>query len=591
MKKILASALSCVMLFGASATMLTASAAITNPKPMPGQSWTDGLYCESPYDVLDYLDVLKVHEIEVDINGTAPVNDENDTVTGNIFVMDGWNDSAKILFCPSGWEYDELPSYNFFGMGESTLEFKKDDGVAFFVAGQMEGTQVILTAEGESTFSVDAIRYYDADGKLLGGEGETPVDPPVKGKYSIVDVVTLKKFLLNVTPSVILDVEKFDVNKDEKINVFDLRMMLGILLGLVEEPKEPDVDLPEGFSDMTSMEIAQDMKVGWNLGNTLDSIYWTANPTPAQLEVAWGNPITTKAMIDEIKKAGFNTVRIPTTWFQFTGEGPEYVIDERWMDRVQEVVDYVIDNDMYCILNTHHEGEWLKPLPENETMLVERVSKVWTQIGDRFKNYDERLIFEGLNEPRTEDSEKQWSGGTAEERAVLNKLLDAFVTTVRSTGANNEFRHLMVTPYAAGMYDSLLGFEIPDDDRIIVSVHNYFPYDFALNINGTAEWGTPSEYSDVTALFDTLYNKYVSKGIPVVMGECGAMNKNNESTRAAWAEHFFGEAKKKGITCIWWDNNAYTGAGENFGLFRRQTLTWEYPEILAGIMKGIEVTE
>lgn len=589
MKKLLASALSCLMLFGVSTLLLTASAAITNPKPMPGQSWTEGLYCESPYDVLDYSDVLKVHEIEVDIDGTASVNNDDSTVTGNLFVMDGWNQSAKILFCPSGWEYENLPSYNFYGMGEITLEFKKDNGAPFFTSAQMEGTQVILTAEGASEFSVDAIRYYDVNGNLLGGsqnEEEKEVNPHVKNsKYSIVDVVTLRKYLLNIKIEP-FDSEKFDLNKDKKINIFDLHTLMAILLGLEEEPKD---ETPDGFSNMTSMEIVQDMKVGWNLGNTLDSIYWENNPTPSQLETAWGNPITTKAMIDEIKKAGFNTVRIPTTWHQFTGQGPDYIIDERWLDRVQEVVDYVIDNDMYCILNTHHEGSWLKPLPENETMLVDRISKVWAQIADRFKDYDERLIFEGLNEPRTEGSAKEWSGGTPEEREVINKLLEAFVKTVRSSGGNNQYRHLMVTPYAAGMYDSLQGFKIPDDDRIIVSIHNYFPYNFALNTSGTSEWGTAAEYSDVSAMFDTLYNKFVSKGIPVVMGECGALNKNNEAIRAAWAEHFFAEAKKRKITCIWWDNNLFTSSGENFGIFRRQTLSWEYPQILEAIMRGVDV--
>ena len=193
---------------------------------------------------------------------------------------------------------------------------------------------------------------------------------------------------------------------------------------------------PEGGTDMTKANaaaIAADIKVGWNLGNSLDCYDVT------KAETGWGNPVTTKAMIDTVKAAGFNAVRIPVSWTDhITDDG---TIDSAWMDRVQEVVDYSMDNDLYTIINVHHDDyTWLNPTYAEEAAVKAKLTKIWTQIAARFQDYGGKLLFEGMNEPRIVGSTYEWSGGTAEERDVINHLHQAFVDTVRASGGNNPDR-------------------------------------------------------------------------------------------------------------------------------------------------------
>ena len=187
------------------------------------------------------------------------------------------------------------------------------------------------------------------------------------------------------------------------------------------------------IKDISSVELVKDMKIGWSLGNTLDGgSESNRGQDPGSIEKSWGNPDTTKEMIDEIKKAGFNVLRVPTTWDWSTGEAPEYKISDEWFARVKEIVDYGMENDMYVILNIHHET-WHDPLEKNYEAASDRLKKVWTQIGNYFKDYDEHLIFEGLNEPRVRNSDEEWNGGSDATREVVNKLDADFVSTIRST--------------------------------------------------------------------------------------------------------------------------------------------------------------
>ena len=176
-----------------------------------------------------------------------------------------------------------------------------------------------------------------------------------------------------------------DLNQDEVIDAMDLALHKQILLGNLEllEP-------PTQMRDLTASQLLDEITIGWNLGNTLDATTtsWLPNPTPAQSETAWGCPMTTKAMIDKVKEGGFNTVRVPVSWIDHTGSAPEYRIDEAWMNRVQEVVNYVIDNDMYCILNIHHENDWLIPTNAQKDSVNARLDAIWTQIATRFGSYD-----------------------------------------------------------------------------------------------------------------------------------------------------------------------------------------------------------
>jgi endoglucanase len=352
---------------------------------------------------------------------------------------------------------------------------------------------------------------------------------------------------------------------------------------------DPEPSMP----DTEAAKLVADIKIGWNLGNTLDAgnPTWLPNPTVAQLETAWGNPVTTKANITALKNAGFNAIRIPVSWTKAADSN--YNIRADWMKRVTEVVDYAVDNGMYIILNTHHDENAFKFTAAEKTASLAAFKKVWEQIANNFKNYNEKLIFEGLNEPRTPGSAAEWNGGTAAEHAILNEYHSVFVNTVRASGGNNGKRLLMITPYAASATAIAINALILPADTVqnglIVSIHSYAPYNFALNKNSPVNtWSknNSSDTSQITGPIDLAYNKFVTKGIPVIIGEFGAMNKNNEADRAQWAEYYISYAKSKGMKCFWWDNGAMSGTGELFGLLNRQNNTIAYPDLLAGMMSG-----
>jgi len=349
---------------------------------------------------------------------------------------------------------------------------------------------------------------------------------------------------------------------------------------------------PESFDDITATELVAKIKVGWNLGNTLDAGFptWLNNPTPTipQLETAWGNPVTTEAMITAIKDAGFNAIRIPISWTKCADANNNYKIRNDWMDRVTEIVNYAVANDMYILLNTHHDEDVFKFTSDKRVNSINAFINIWWQIACNFKNYNEKLIFEGLNEPRTIGSSAEWNGGTGDERAILDEHYKYFVETVRASGGNNNKRFLMINTYgASGLAVAMSGLTIPADtvqNKIIVSYHAYEPYNFALNEeNGSVKTWSQSNSSDtspITSRIDQAYNTFVSNGIPVIIGEFGALNKDNESTRAAWVKYYVEEAKKKSIKCFWWDD------GGNFKLYDRNNNTFYFPQIKDGLIQG-----
>ncbi len=331
----------------------------------------------------------------------------------------------------------------------------------------------------------------------------------------------------------------------------------------------------------SGQDLLDKMTIGWNLGNALDS--WGGSGVGC--ETSWGNPKTTKAMIDAVKKAGFNTVRIPTSWGKHIDQDGK--VDKEWMDRVQEVVDYAYDNNMYVILNAHHDNDWIKLTEKDEKEVTKRYKNLWKDIAERFKDYDEKLIFEGRNEPRTEGSAKEWSGGTAAEWEILNNMYEVFVDTVRGAGGYNKTRFLIVAPYAASSsYEPMAALKIPDDDRIIVSVHSYSPYNVALNTHSKASEFNDSGKSEIDTVFDNIYKAFTSKGIPVIMDEFGTLNKDNTEERIKIAEYYIERANEYGIPCVWWDNNYIGSNGESFGLLNRSTCEWYFPELVKALVNA-----
>ena len=342
----------------------------------------------------------------------------------------------------------------------------------------------------------------------------------------------------------------------------------------------------QSFKDITAVQLVAGIKVGWNLGNTLDAVKFGSNLTVSELETAWGNPVTTKEHITAIKNTGFNAIRIPVSWAKCADS--DYNIRADWMARVTEVVNYAVENDMYILLNTHHDESVFKFTSKEKTASINAFRKIWAQIAGNFQNYDEKLIFEGLNEPRTRGSAAEWNGGTAGERANLNEHYKVFVKTVRACGGNNDKRFLMINTYgASGLAAAMNGLTIPADtaqNKLIASYHAYEPYNFALNEgSGSVKTWSQSNSSDtspITSRINQANSSFISKGIPVILGEFGALDRGNEPARAAWVEFYVKHAAEKGIKCFWWDD------GGNFRLYNRREDTFYFPQIKDGLIRG-----
>ena len=358
--------------------------------------------------------------------------------------------------------------------------------------------------------------------------------------------------------------------------------------------------------------ILEDMGLGWNLGNSLDATGGSGLDT----ETSWSNPKTTQALIDKVKSLGFNTVRVPVSWGKHVS-GDNYTIDSAWLARVKEVVDYCYKNDMYVILNIHHDtkssvsasGAGYYPRSSAYSSSEKFVTSVWSQAAEYFKDYDYHLIFETLNEPRLIGTGYEWwfdkwSIPSEVKDAIdcINKLNQKAVDTIRDTGSNNRGRLIMCPGYDASIDGATVsGFKLPTDisgnkNRIAVSVHAYSPYNFAMNVgSGSTSTYTSSIKSELRDLFSTLKSNFRDKGIPVVIGEFGSTDKNNTAERVKWATDYTALAKKNNIPCVLWDNNAfavYNGSSivlnsEYHGYINRKnnTVTSPAKDVIEALMK------
>lgn len=336
---------------------------------------------------------------------------------------------------------------------------------------------------------------------------------------------------------------------------------------------------------VSPIDLCEQITIGWNLGNTLDS----TGGNGLSSETSWGNPKATEKLILAVKEAGFNAVRIPTTWYNHMDSS--YNVDAAWMDRVQEVVDYAYDNGMYVILNVHHEN-WNFTSYDNQKQAEKITKKLWKQIATRFKDYDYRLIFEGMNEPRMSGTQWEWNGGNQEGWDVVNSFNETFIETVRATGGNNEKRCLMLPSYAANIGAFEKGMKIPDDDYLIVSIHAYTPYNFAMNTGGGAtdkfDKNDGNSTNELKWMSKLLYDKCISKGVGVIIGECGATDKGNLAERIEWAEYFPDVFGQYGIPVFLWDNGAFGTGNEKYGLIDRNSCTWKYPTYIKALVKAAE---
>lgn len=337
--------------------------------------------------------------------------------------------------------------------------------------------------------------------------------------------------------------------------------------------------------DMTGMgsnaiDLAKNIYAGWNLGNSLES---TGG------ENAWGNPTVTQALIDSVKAAGFNAVRIPCAWDSHLETGSECKIKAAWLARVKEVVDYCYNNNMYVILNIHWDGGWLEnnPTYSKQSLVNSKQRALWEQIATTFKDYDEHLLFAGTNEVHL-----NYNAPSAENIAVQQSYLQTFVTAVRSTGGKNYYRNLIVQSYNTNIDYAKTYLTIPTDPskgRIMVEVHDYDPWDFCgQEEGGIALWGAPfTQYGTISSWgqedylkgqFAKMKSTFVDKGYPVILGEYGAVRRssltgdaltNHLNSRAYFLQYITTQAKNYGLVPFYWDNGVTGNYG--FGLFYRSS--------------------
>ena len=317
---------------------------------------------------------------------------------------------------------------------------------------------------------------------------------------------------------------------------------------------------------LKSSEKSFKLGIGWNLGNSLDCRYEDENysgKTVTNFETHWGNPTVTKELIEEVHKKGFDTIRIPVTWYQHLDLDNK--IDTEWLARVKEVVDYSIDAGMVVILNTHHENWLTFDGSLSETEIKQRLNNEWLQIAEAFKNYDnDKLIFEILNEPRNIGAEDEWSGNSS-SYTLLNSINVSVLSTIRSTGGNNSTRFVMIPAYAASSSSDKLGaLTIPEDAYIIVSVHDYVSSTFKAS-NGVYDTETKKT---VARLFDRLSKYQAIKNVKIILSEIGTYYKDDEVSHINWAKDMAYLAGKNNIPVMIWDN------GSAYKLIDRSTLQW-----------------
>ncbi len=326
------------------------------------------------------------------------------------------------------------------------------------------------------------------------------------------------------------------------------------------------------FDNSAAFKRVREMGVGINIGNTMDA--W-----PGGDETAWECEKITPELFKAIKEKGFKTVRIPVTYYRTIGSAPNYTIKAEWLSRVREVVKMAADEGLFVITNMHHENDWLKTKSDNiESMCVE-FRACWKQIATTLAEFDDKVMFECFNEVRDGDN---WNGND-ESYEVINRLHNIFVDVVRKTGGNNAKRFLILNTYAGSSATTdILGWKAPErEPNIIAEVHCYQPGDFCMSW-GNGVYNSEVVQSNLTDIFNDLQTYFIDSGYPVIIGECGCINRNNLKERVEYTAFFSRLCKLNGICPIWWDNGL-SGTDlrkENFGLINRKTYEWTFPELV-----------
>ncbi len=368
------------------------------------------------------------------------------------------------------------------------------------------------------------------------------------------------------------------------------------------------LQIPADNTGMSSsaMLLSQKMKAGWNVGNSLEAVNINGDVvTPG--ETLWGNPKITKTLIDAVKAAGFKTVRIPCAWNGYIEDPGTYKLQDSWLARVKEVVDYCVDNDMYAIINTHWDGGWLEehPLYAHQAEVSEKFQALWEQIAVYFRDYDEHLLFAGTNEVHAD-----YGNPTSEHIEVQESYNQTFVDAVRSTGGKNAWRTLVVQAYNTNIGHAINYMTMPMDspgitDRLMAEVHFYDPWDFAGDAASSkylwgaafvgsphvSDWGQEAWVDDT---FGSMKSKFVDNGIPVLLGEYGPTFRaslpnglaDHIAARNYYLNYVTHAAKENGLVPVYWDNG-HTG-NNGSGLFNRANGAQVYADAINAITSVFE---
>lgn len=407
-------------------------------------------------------------------------------------------------------------------------------------------------------------------------------------------------FLVAVLFSVFIVLTTCQAEGENAESNYGLVQSQGINIPIFTADNMKMYDIP----DNEALRFTRNMRIGWNLGNTFDaydgySKHYSGLFVPGSngqlAETIWVGTVTSKKLIDAVYNAGFNTIRIPVSWHNHVDEHD--VIDSDWMNRVKEVAGWALDLGMYVIVNVHHDNDinYFYPDTAHYERSEEYLSSVWKQLAEAFNEFDDHLILESMNEPRLVGTTYEWwlniSASECKDAVdCINRLNQKFVDIVRASGHNNATRYLLVPGYCASPDGALSNlFKLPEDsaeNRIIVEVHAYTPYDYALNTNNPDSSfdleKDGSKKQNISSFMNKLYQKFIVNGIPVVIDEFGALKKSDDDLqgRVNFAAYYVASASARGITCVWWDNHGFSPSGERFGLINRNKIIWVYPDIV-----------
>ena len=345
-------------------------------------------------------------------------------------------------------------------------------------------------------------------------------------------------------------------------------------------------------------QYMEPITTGWNLGDTFD-----AHEDGVSLETLWGNPPANQTLFNGVREAGFDLVRIPITWMGHFGTEPEYLIEKKFLQRIGEVTGFAHNAGLKAIINMHHDGMTENPDDEQGWLSVTKAcrsvqdydkitfkfAQLWKQIAAHFKDYGDWLMFEPMNEIH----DGRWGYNGSEELEIdetlkpqieiVNKWNQVFTDTVRETGSNNASRYLVLPGYCTvPQHTTAPYFKLPNDTaagKLAVTFHYYDPYEFGI-LGTQSEWGSAEDRQEVDEIFSSFKTRFIDNSIPVIIGESGAVlqtykdpvkREKARQSRLDYINYIYGRAREYGLVPVYWDNGAFSGKGDKFGLINRKT--------------------